>query len=133
MIRRPPRSTQSRSSAASDVYKRQHLLRRTQTGLAGEISARPVSSGMLVRSGTCAGLVMPGIAVAVLPLRVDKRRTWSVAIVSGWDGSTVMENNSAHVTIKDCRTQKEKVNMRGLGDSNCRPGSFREPFWVRQV
>src|SRR5450756_3255939 len=25
MIRRPPRSTQSRSSAASDVYKRQHL------------------------------------------------------------------------------------------------------------
>src|SRR5450756_2371786 len=27
MIRRPPRSTQSRSSAASDVYKRQQLLR----------------------------------------------------------------------------------------------------------
>src|SRR5450756_2614697 len=27
MIRRPPRSTQSRSSAASDVYKRQHLVR----------------------------------------------------------------------------------------------------------
>ncbi|CZT60262.1 hypothetical protein CDFC105_103121 [Clostridioides difficile] len=26
MIRRPPRSTQSRSSAASDVYKRQTLL-----------------------------------------------------------------------------------------------------------
>ena len=26
MIRRPPRSTQSRSSAASDVYKRQLLL-----------------------------------------------------------------------------------------------------------
>src|SRR5450756_2953576 len=25
MIRRPPRSTQSRSSAASDVYKREHL------------------------------------------------------------------------------------------------------------
>src|SRR5450756_3104105 len=25
MIRRPPRSTQSRSSAASDVYKRQHV------------------------------------------------------------------------------------------------------------
>eukprot|EP00657_Telonema_sp_P-1_P008014 TRINITY_DN284_c0_g1_i2.p2 TRINITY_DN284_c0_g1~~TRINITY_DN284_c0_g1_i2.p2 ORF type:complete len:100 (-),score=15.02 TRINITY_DN284_c0_g1_i2:309-608(-) len=26
MIRRPPRSTQSRSSAASDVYKRQYVL-----------------------------------------------------------------------------------------------------------
>src|SRR5450756_3187097 len=29
MIRRPPRSTQSRSSAASDVYKRQMLIRVT--------------------------------------------------------------------------------------------------------
>ena len=29
MIRRPPRSTQSRSSAASDVYKRQRLLPRS--------------------------------------------------------------------------------------------------------
>eukprot|EP00657_Telonema_sp_P-1_P010257 TRINITY_DN4608_c0_g1_i3.p2 TRINITY_DN4608_c0_g1~~TRINITY_DN4608_c0_g1_i3.p2 ORF type:complete len:127 (+),score=34.43 TRINITY_DN4608_c0_g1_i3:54-434(+) len=32
MIRRPPRSTQSRSSAASDVYKRQYQ-RRVRAGL----------------------------------------------------------------------------------------------------
>src|SRR5450756_3153274 len=32
MIRRPPRSTQSRSSAASDVYKRQSLNWLTSTG-----------------------------------------------------------------------------------------------------
>ena len=32
MIRRPPRSTQSRSSAASDVYKRQALYRLTEQG-----------------------------------------------------------------------------------------------------
>src|SRR5450756_3214344 len=31
MIRRPPRSTQSRSSAASDVYKRQVTSRASQT------------------------------------------------------------------------------------------------------
>ena len=31
MIRRPPRSTQSRSSAASDVYKRQELIRASTT------------------------------------------------------------------------------------------------------
>src|SRR5659263_258918 len=37
MIRRPPRSTQSRSSAASDVYKRQQALRR---GLPTRQSAR---------------------------------------------------------------------------------------------
>src|SRR5450756_609055 len=30
MIRRPPRSTQSRSSAASDVYKRQLMIQRTK-------------------------------------------------------------------------------------------------------
>src|SRR5680860_1916260 len=32
MIRRPPRSTQSRSSAASDVYKRQVGLREARLG-----------------------------------------------------------------------------------------------------
>src|SRR5450756_347057 len=37
MIRRPPRSTQSRSSAASDVYKRQ-----AQYGLRGSASWRKV-------------------------------------------------------------------------------------------
>src|SRR5450756_2647151 len=37
MIRRPPRSTQSRSSAASDVYKRQVLdLRNNPGGLLSE-------------------------------------------------------------------------------------------------
>src|SRR5450756_1315310 len=38
MIRRPPRSTQSRSSAASDVYKRQGVFRGPHFGLPG---ARP--------------------------------------------------------------------------------------------
>ena len=33
MIRRPPRSTQSRSSAASDVYKRQYVIRNKATFL----------------------------------------------------------------------------------------------------
>ena len=33
MIRRPPRSTQSRSSAASDVYKRQIIYRRSHAEL----------------------------------------------------------------------------------------------------
>src|SRR5450756_3177012 len=42
MIRRPPRSTQSRSSAASDVYKRQELtvaLAREMLALAGRPDA----------------------------------------------------------------------------------------------
>src|SRR5428012_22919 len=40
MIRRPPRSTQSRSSAASDVYKRQR-----RSCAAGAICGRAVAGG----------------------------------------------------------------------------------------
>src|SRR5680860_1121311 len=42
MIRRPPRSTQSRSSAASDVYKRQRLLQSGhRTANAGRVIRLP--------------------------------------------------------------------------------------------
>eukprot|EP00657_Telonema_sp_P-1_P001579 TRINITY_DN14183_c0_g1_i3.p1 TRINITY_DN14183_c0_g1~~TRINITY_DN14183_c0_g1_i3.p1 ORF type:complete len:123 (+),score=72.89 TRINITY_DN14183_c0_g1_i3:103-471(+) len=44
MIRRPPRSTQSRSSAASDVYKRQ-------------VSTQ--STGAVILSGVCTSIDMP--------------------------------------------------------------------------
>src|SRR5665811_1399474 len=37
MMRRPPRSTRVRSSAASDVYKRQGLARRIHRGRAGAL------------------------------------------------------------------------------------------------
>src|SRR5450756_1571767 len=49
MIRRPPRSTQSRSSAASDVYKRQVGRRQ---GLLREADHQSLSGGGL-RSGCC--------------------------------------------------------------------------------
>src|SRR5450756_2050172 len=39
MIRRPPRSTQSRSSAASDVYKRQPSPPRARTHFVAEVAA----------------------------------------------------------------------------------------------
>src|SRR5680860_1682323 len=42
MIRRPPRSTQSRSSAASDVYKRQPPIPRDQALRARSIDDVPV-------------------------------------------------------------------------------------------
>src|SRR5665809_88510 len=42
MIRRPPRSTQSRSSAASDVYKRQdHMKRAAASALEAAQQSRP--------------------------------------------------------------------------------------------
>ena len=42
MIRRPPRSTQSRSSAASDVYKRQDKM---DINLTGTVAANTIQSG----------------------------------------------------------------------------------------
>src|SRR5450756_1350721 len=52
MIRRPPRSTQSRSSAASDVYKRQRLgallgLARDEVDLLQWSHPRPVMLGAI--------------------------------------------------------------------------------------
>ncbi len=38
MIRRPPRSTPIKSSAASDVYKRQIALRASETGGAAKVA-----------------------------------------------------------------------------------------------
>src|SRR5450756_2778766 len=50
MIRRPPRSTQSRSSAASDVYKRQDLL-SLLTDASGSGTAVAVLSGRRIVIG----------------------------------------------------------------------------------
>src|SRR5680860_596216 len=66
MIRRPPRSTQSRSSAASDVYKRQAVTTRepgprlvlTQAG-----TERPASTAFLARSP--AAIMTEGLEVLV--------------------------------------------------------------------
>src|SRR5450756_653288 len=68
MIRRPPRSTQSRSSAASDVYKRQaqgpfqgyvpDLVPERQVGLASALV------GMFQVLGNVTGAVVAALAVA---------------------------------------------------------------------
>src|SRR5680860_1911530 len=63
MIRRPPRSTQSRSSAASDVYKRQVML----FALQGEaITTRPLD-----------------VFRIALPLLAYFALMWSVAFAAG--------------------------------------------------
>src|SRR5680860_687972 len=78
MIRRPPRSTQSRSSAASDVYKRQrpewprqvgaHVVRRRTGGHRCAASLRPVRLGL---------------KVGLLARHTSQERTWRTALVSG--------------------------------------------------
>ena len=45
MIRRPPRSTQSRSSAASDVYKRQHSFLPVEFKRFGDAESLPMRTG----------------------------------------------------------------------------------------
>src|SRR5450756_2284084 len=63
MIRRPPRSTQSRSSAASDVYKRQEARARARgpqddRGLEG-LCAQPLR-GRALTKGLLAFRIVPG-------------------------------------------------------------------------
>ena len=81
MIRRPPRSTQSRSSAASDVYKRQapdHPIRKRAvlTSLAWALAsylAFGTHLWLLVRAST-------PISVSALPLTIG---TMAIAMISG--------------------------------------------------
>src|SRR5450756_2428212 len=49
MIRRPPRSTQSRSSAASDVYKRQEVVRPARLVVVTPALAAQVAQAVKVR------------------------------------------------------------------------------------
>src|SRR5680860_1803568 len=76
MIRRPPRSTQSRSSAASDVYKRQlidrHVTDLTEETRALQLSKRRVMATILV---VCAALVTVNVALGLLQLLGAKDAT----------------------------------------------------------
>eukprot|EP00657_Telonema_sp_P-1_P007287 TRINITY_DN2705_c0_g1_i2.p1 TRINITY_DN2705_c0_g1~~TRINITY_DN2705_c0_g1_i2.p1 ORF type:complete len:123 (-),score=41.71 TRINITY_DN2705_c0_g1_i2:106-474(-) len=77
MIRRPPRSTQSRSSAASDVYKRQQLRYRAEVECQGRSPAfvdhearridDPADRGALHVYLTQAGKVAAAVRVIVGP------------------------------------------------------------------
>src|SRR5680860_1872545 len=65
MIRRPPRSTQSRSSAASDVYKRQLL---DGASAAGESAAAELGVRIALPLALC---LMPAfILTGIVPLLV---------------------------------------------------------------
>src|SRR5450756_3246202 len=86
MIRRPPRSTQSRSSAASDVYKRQviHAVGPVWNGgQAGEDQALAscyVSAIELCQSQGLASIAFPAISTGVY--RFPPGRAAAIAVAS---------------------------------------------------
>src|SRR5680860_1629678 len=59
MIRRPPRSTRSRSSAASDVYKRQGLQPSPRYLVLGSPRSAPGPGGQLDKEASLRALVPP--------------------------------------------------------------------------
>src|SRR5450756_1726883 len=77
MTRRPPRSTQSRSSAASDVYKRQEI----DFGGVAKGYATGAVCGLLRDRGVKSGLVNFGGGGGGIGLRSD-RKPWVVGIKS---------------------------------------------------
>ena len=66
MIRRPPRSTQSRSSAASDVYKRQIKKQREELKVKNKKRKRTNSLLGLFGSFFVVALILAGIAIIIL-------------------------------------------------------------------
>src|SRR5680860_1510961 len=70
MIRRPPRSTQSRSSAASDVYKRQKWLKTYHAKLATPIGIPSLVLGHMLWSGARVLMVSVVFAVIMTAFRV---------------------------------------------------------------
>ena len=65
MIRRPPRSTLDRSSAASDVYKRQPRGADGDPGVPGELRAAVGDDvGVAVRRGSAAAVVLSLIHIS---------------------------------------------------------------------
>src|SRR5680860_1917200 len=66
MLRRPPRSTQSRSSAASDVYKRQSQAWRAR--LSGALTSLVGLGGVLAGVGALTGASWSATVPRLLPL-----------------------------------------------------------------
>src|SRR5450756_197607 len=110
MIRRPPRSTQSRSSAASDVYKRQVVVsgcpgalsvlsrrpsaefadaERPEELAAVRVGARQEIGGQLVRSRPA---IEPGDPPGVVRQRVD-----DAAVRPGRDGEVDEDLSLIHI------------------------------------
>src|SRR5450756_2508570 len=84
MIRRPPRSTQSRSSAASDVYKRQVVKLSPGLGVVYLLLRRRWRDAVVA---SVIGLVIAGVSWA---LDADLWRAWLDSVL----GRTDMVGNS---------------------------------------
>eukprot|EP01016_Furgasonia_blochmanni_P057495 TRINITY_DN9995_c0_g1_i9.p2 TRINITY_DN9995_c0_g1~~TRINITY_DN9995_c0_g1_i9.p2 ORF type:complete len:134 (+),score=36.31 TRINITY_DN9995_c0_g1_i9:47-448(+) len=115
MIRRPPRSTQSRSSAASDVYKRQAW----------------TFSVFLVSSVACE------IYCAVFLVETKGRsRTEVVALLSDTDKGPIKEGYGALGTQDDLHSNAAKANG---GTENNTPGGETKPpaatnqRWIQKI
>ena len=72
MIRRPPRSTQSRSSAASDVYKRQQQRNKTEANLMFKIKDKEIS--YLELGGGVVDIASLGLRLALWSLQSKRSR-----------------------------------------------------------
>src|SRR5680860_412453 len=107
MIRRPPRSTQSRSSAASDVYKRQVLEPRALNTAAAAVGSAWTASSVASRMAASGLVVVVSMVMGVLSFRFV-----SVLGVARQIGTTAVTCTGTSVTHL------------------CRPGGFRWPGWL---
>src|SRR5450756_3108059 len=95
MIRRPPRSTQSRSSAASDVYKRQvpHLRPKPDMVIADHVFRQPV---VMMRKGDIFFALIPDLELLEEAYESGPARYYLDFVLSGG------ENRSPAVCFGIC-------------------------------
>src|SRR5450756_3142410 len=125
MIRRPPRSTQSRSSAASDVYKRQSLVPVLKQKLNGATRLKVVDFGrgyFLFGILECKKLVLVdsidfgGAPGELKKLSIDDVDENRYADHQGWQTSTPLNDlkERCDVTIIACQPKSCKQIEFGL-------------------
>src|SRR5450756_2228659 len=117
MIRRPPRSTQSRSSAASDVYKRQPLRNAVRRDIVDRVEeTRVVAAGPLrqrlyprQRSKRRSGFVETDMSGAANPedLQIDAAGLSDRTLVVG---ACRLNRTAVARNMHECRGKPERLN-----------------------
>src|SRR5450756_3185645 len=106
MIRRPPRSTQSRSSAASDVYKRQII--RLHKSLAKKF---PAARSRTVAAGVKVGMLISAVAngpknIGIFPERTNELKTCLLYTSDAADDLLCVDLGGRRIIKKKKKIQK---------------------------
>ena len=130
MIRRPPRSTQSRSSAASDVYKRQGAASKLATEMAKSITsiAKVGDAAADAAKNIGSGASMGGLVGAFIGLAIAIMQVASS--IADMEDAAEEEEISKFVAKVDAKVESLRRNLEALASiSGIGDGWFTEDLF----